>query len=76
VSRPAYLPPPFTRAYIPLMTTDYAAIVRNFTDEAVANARTTTAVRDGAGNLRSLTDAEAAFAKAINAEWRRRFDRV
>jgi hypothetical protein len=58
------------------MTTDYAAIVRNFTDEAVANARTTTAVRDGAGNLRSLTDAEAAFAKAINAEWRRRFDRV
>jgi hypothetical protein len=39
------------------MTTDYAAIVRNFTDEAVANARTTTAVRDGAGNLRSLTDA-------------------
>jgi hypothetical protein len=56
-------------------STDYAAIVRDWSDDTVAKARTTTAVRDGEGNLRPLTDAEAAFAEAINAEWRRRFDR-
>lgn len=55
--------------------TDYDTIVRAFTDDMVAAARKTTALRDGHGNLRDFTDAERAFTKAINAEWRRRFDR-
>lgn len=54
---------------------DYPAIVANFTDEMIANSRTMTAVRDSHGDLRELTEAEQAFCKAVNAEWRRRFDR-
>lgn len=54
---------------------DYATIVRTWTDEMVAASRKTTALRDGQGNLRDFTDAERAFTVAINAEWRRRFDR-
>jgi fructose-1-phosphate kinase PfkB-like protein len=55
---------------------DYTTIVRTWTDEMVANSRTAQAPRDGKGNMIELTDAQRAFTKAINAEWRRRFDRA
>lgn len=56
------------------MTTNYTEILQTWTDDMLAGALTGTsqAVRDENGKLRSLTDAEDAFLKAVMAERRRR----
>lgn len=56
------------------MTTNYTEILKTWTDEMLTLAlpKPGASARDGNGNLRSSTEAEDAFMKALHAERRRR----